>query len=60
MNKQNIVKIKCMSFKDQVEATASTNIEMIQWTYLYCVQITCFGCLQKSVVHVRITRGDIF
>lgn len=31
-----------------------------QWTYLHCIQISCFGRLQKPVVHVRVTCGNIF
>lgn len=31
-----------------------------QWTYLHCIQISCFGRLQKPVVHIRVTCGNIF
>lgn len=28
--------------------------------YLHRVQVSCFGCLKESVVHIRVPRGNIF
>lgn len=28
--------------------------------YLHRVQVSCFGCLQESVVHIGVPRGNIF
>lgn len=28
--------------------------------HLHRVQVPCFGCLQESVVHIRVARGNIF
>lgn len=28
--------------------------------HLHCVQVSCFGCLEESVVHVGVARGNIF
>lgn len=37
-----------------------TNRPSMSPPYLHRVQISCFGCLKKSVVHIRVPRGNIF